>query len=69
LLLKYSLLKIATCVERYGARFGEQFRDLPLRVSGVQSAGRWSDQLSVGSRLDDAKSGGRCVWQNVWLGA
>jgi hypothetical protein len=69
LLLKFSLLKIATCVERYGARFGEQFRDLPLRVSGVQSAGKSGDQLSVDSRRDGAKSGVRCVWQCVWLGA
>jgi hypothetical protein len=59
----------ATCVERYGVRFGEQFRALLRRVCGGQSAGKSVDQLSVGSRLDDAKYGVRCVWQSVWLGA
>ena len=62
-------MKYTTCVGRCVAQCGEQFRDLPLRVSGVQSAGKSGDQLSVGSRLVGVKSGGRCVWQCVWLEA
>jgi hypothetical protein len=67
-LLKFSLLKITTCVGWYVVQCGEQFRDLPLRVCGVQSAGKSGDQLSVGSRRAGVKSGERCAWQCVWFG-
>ena len=67
--LKLFSLKYATCVERSGARCGEQSRVLQGRVCGGQCGAKSGDQLSVDSRRVGAKSGGRCVWQNVWPGA